>query len=248
MSRNPQGGQSRMADAAADQRLLLSVIIPALNEAAAITATLQALQSLRARGHEVIVVDGGSTDLTVELSRPLADRVMQARAGRASQMRAGAAASSGSVLWFLHADTIAPPDADRLILAALQRAQAGWGRFDVQLSQTRILLKCVAWLMNQRSRLSGIVTGDQGLFVTRRTYDGAGGFPEIPLMEDVALSRTLGRHGRPVCIHQPLVSSPRRWLTQGVLRTIFRMWVLRLAYFMGVSPERLAAYYTPHRP
>ena len=236
-----------MADAAADTPKL-SVIIPALNEAAMITATLQALQPLRRRGHEVIVVDGGSSDLTVELSRPLADRVIQARAGRARQMRAGAALAAAPVLWFLHADTLAPPDADRLILDALQHARVGWGRFDVELSQTRLLLRCVAWMMNQRSRLSGIVTGDQGLFVTRRAYDGVGGFPEIPLMEDIALSRTLRRGGRPASIRQPLLSSPRRWLAQGVLRTILRRWGLRLAYFLGVSPERLAAYYTPHQP
>jgi rSAM/selenodomain-associated transferase 2 len=235
-----------MADAAADPPKL-SVIIPALNEAAAITATLQALQPLRGRGHEVIVVDGGSNDLTIELSRPLADRVVQAKAGRATQMRAGAEVAAGSALWFLHADTVAPADADRLIMQALRQTLAGWGRFDVQLSQTRLLLRCVAWMMNQRSRLSGITTGDQGLFVTRRAYDEAGGFPEIPLMEDIAFSRTLRQRGRPASIRQPLVSSPRRWLADGVLRTILRMWTLRLAYFLGVSPERLAAYYTPHQ-
>ncbi|MGD8617805.1 MAG: TIGR04283 family arsenosugar biosynthesis glycosyltransferase [Gammaproteobacteria bacterium] len=236
-----------MADAAAEP-LRLSVIIPALNEAAAITVTLQALQPLRAQGHEVIVVDGGSHDLTVDLSRPLADRVIQARAGRATQMRAGAAVADGSVLWFLHADTTAPRNADRLILRALQHARTGWGRFDVQLSQTRPLLRCVAWMMNQRSRLSGIVTGDQGLFIRRELYDDVGGFPAIPLMEDIAFSRALRRHGRPARIQQPLVSSPRRWLRHGILRTILRMWVLRLAYFLGVSPEWLAAYYAPHRP
>jgi len=234
--------------AAAAEPLQLSVIIPALNEAAAITATLQALQPLRERGHEVIVVDGGSQDLTADLSRPLADRVIQASVGRATQMRVGAAAAAGSVLWFLHADTIAPQHADRLILETLQHPRTGWGRFDVQLSQTRLLLRCVAWMMNQRSRISGIATGDQGLFVRRRIYDGVGGFPEIPLMEDVALSRALRRHGRPARIRQPLVSSPRRWLAHGVLRTILRMWALRLAYFLGVSPARLAAYYAPHRP
>jgi rSAM/selenodomain-associated transferase 2 len=235
-----------MADAAADP-LQLSVIIPALNEAVAITATLQALQPLRARGHEIIVIDGGSSDLTVDLSTPLADRVIRTGAGRARQMRAGAALAAGSVLWFLHADTTAPANADRLIIQALQQKPAGWGRFDVQLSQKRLLLKCVAWMMNQRSRLSGIATGDQGMFVTRNLYDRVGGFPEMALMEDIALSRALRRHGRPARIHQPLASSPRRWLAHGVLRTILRMWVLRMGYFLGVKPERLAAYYAPHR-
>ena len=232
---------------AAAEKPQLSVIIPALDEAAAITATLQALQPLRKRGHEVIVVDGGSHDLTVDLSRPLADRVIPAGAGRANQMRAGAAVAAGSVLWFLHADTIPPPQADALILAALQQSGTGWGRFDVGFPQGRLLLHCVAWMMNQRSRLSGIVTGDQGLFVTRRHYDSVGGFPEIPLMEDIALSRALRRNGRPASIHQPVITSPRRWLTHGVLRTILRMWALRLAYFLGVSPQRLATYYAAHR-
>jgi rSAM/selenodomain-associated transferase 2 len=235
-----------VAAAAAEPRQL-SVIIPALNEAVAITTTLQALQPLRARGHEIILVDGGSNDLTVDLGRPLADRVIQTGAGRATQMRAGAALAAGSVLWFLHADTTAPENADRLIMQALQRKRAGWGRFDVQLSKTRPLQRCVGWMMNQRSRLSGIVTGDQGLFVTRDLYDAVGGFPEIALMEDIALSRALRRHGHPVVIQQRLVSSPRRWLAHGVLRTILRMWMLRLGYFLGVKPERLATYYTPHR-
>ena len=223
------------------------MIIPALDEAATITATLQALLPLRTRGHEVIVVDGGSHDLTVDLSRPLADRVITARAGRASQMRAGAAVATGSVLWFLHADTIPPPDSDSLILASLQQAGTAWGRFDIGFPQGRLLLRCVAWMMNQRARLSGIATGDQGLFVTRQHYDSVGGFPDIPLMEDIALSRALRRHDRPATIHQPVITSPRRWLKHGVLRTILRMWTLRLAYFLGVSPVRLAAYYAPHR-
>ena len=235
-----------MANAAAE-RPQLSVIIPALDEAAMIPATLQALQSLRTRGHEVIVVDGGSRDGTIELSRPLADRVVTARAGRASQMQAGAAVASGSILWFLHADTLPPPDADRLILAKLMQGRAAWGRFDVGFPQGPQLLRTVAWMMNQRSRLSGIVTGDQGLFVTRRLYHIAGGFPDIPLMEDIALSRALRRHGRPARIQQPVITSPRRWQTHGVLRTILRMWALRLAYFLGVNPRRLAACYAAHR-
>jgi rSAM/selenodomain-associated transferase 2 len=247
MSQSPEAGQHHMADAAAET-LQLSVIVPALNEAAAITTTLLALQPLRARGHQVIVVDGGSHDLTVELSRPLADRVIQTRPGRATQMRAGADVAAGSVLWFLHADTIAPENADTLMVRALRLARTGWGRFDIQLSQTRPLLRCVAWMMNQRSRLSGIATGDQGIFVRRRLYDDVGGFPEIPLMEDVAISRALRRHGRPASIRQPLVSSPRRWHAHGVLRTILHMWALRLAYFLGVSAERLATYYKPHQP
>jgi len=234
--------------AAADERWRLSVIIPTLNEAGEIPATLQALQELRDRGHEVIVVDGGSEDRTVELSRALADRVLDSEAGRALQMRTGATVAGGTVFWFLHADTQAPPQADRLIRQALQQGLAGWGYFDIRFQDTCRLLKCVAWTMNLRTRLSGIVTGDQGLFITRDLYERADGFPAIPLMEDIAFSSTLRRYTRPANIRRPLFTSPRRWLKHGILRTILRMWALRLAYFMGVRPEHLAAFYATHRP
>lgn len=235
-----------MAAAAAEQDRI-SVIIPALNEAAGLPHTLAALQGLRQRGHEVILVDGGSSDTTVAVSRPLVDTVLQATRGRALQMRAGAQAASGTVFWFLHADTHVPAQADRLIHTALQDSRALWGRFDVHLSRQRPSLRLVAALMNARSRLSGIATGDQGIFVRRDIYNAVGGFPPVPLMEDIALSRALRRHGRPVTIRQRLRSSPRRWEQHGVIRTILLMWTLRLAYFLGVTPDRLARYYQPHR-
>jgi rSAM/selenodomain-associated transferase 2 len=236
-----------MAVAAAENPCI-SVVIPALNEADQITPALEALQPLRRRGHEIIVVDGGSHDDTVTLSRPLADRVLQAKRGRALQMRAGVAAASGSIFWFLHADTAAPARADRLILEALRQEQRQWGRFDVQLCGSGWLLQCVAGLMNVRSRLTGIATGDQGIFVSRELYERSGGFPAIPLMEDIALSRALRRECSPACIRQPLATSSRRWRTHGVLRTIMLMWGLRLAYYAGVSPARLARFYAPHQP
>ena len=221
---------------------MISVVIPARNEAGNIAATLHPLQAMRGRGHEVIVVDGGSDDATVAQAQPLADRVLAGVPGRARQMNAGAQAARGEVLWFLHADTLAPPDADRLLLAALDSG-AAWGRFDVRLSGRQPLLRVVERLMNLRSCLSGIATGDQGIFVRRAAFDTVGGFPDQPLMEDIALSARLKRVGRPVCLRPPLITSSRRWEERGILCTILLMWRLRLLYALGADPARLARLY-----
>ena len=221
----------------------LSVIVPALNEGGTIAATLARLQPLRARGHEVLVVDGGSRDDTRERAAALADRVLQAPRGRARQMNAGAAQAGGDLLWFLHADTLAPVDADRLLADAVAGRRAAWGRFDVRLSGRHPLLRLVGRLMNLRSRLTGIATGDQGLFVSRELFGRVGGFPDLPLMEDVELSRRLRRELRPLCLRQRLVTSSRRWEQRGVLRTVLLMWYLRAAWALGVPARRLAARY-----
>ena len=213
----------------------LSVVVPALNEARAIGATLQALAPLRARGHEVIVVDGGSSDGTAELAAGWCDRVLTAPRGRALQMNAGARAASGDVLLFLHADTRLPPRADELVLDC-----PAWGRFDVRIEGRHRLLKVVAWAMNLRSRLTGIATGDQAIFVRRELFPG---FPEIALMEDIALCRVLKRIDSPSCLRERVVTSGRRWESRGVLRTVVLMWRLRLLYFLGASPEALARKY-----
>ena len=225
----------------------ISVVIPVLNEAGCITRTLGRLQAMRRRGHELIVVDGGSDDETMAVSHSLADQLIQAPRGRASQMRAGAAAANGSVIWFLHADTLSVPDPDLLILNELARGDSQWGRFDVLLSRDRFMLKVVAWLMNLRARITGIATGDQGIFMARDLYEKVGGIPAIPLMEDIALSRTLRRFSRPAVIKQKLAASPRRWEKHGIARTILTMWGLRLAYFVGVDPSRLAKYYAVNK-
>jgi len=235
-----------MAVAAADC-FMISVIMPALNEADGIVDTLQALQDMRLRGVEIIVADGGSSDNTVAVCAPLADRVITAATGRAVQMQAGAALARGSVLWFLHADSRAPGDADRIIATALGSGRHDWGRFDVRFPQAGLLLGVVAILMNLRSRLTAIATGDQGIFVTRKLFERVHGFPQIPLMEDIALSRRLKRHSRPACPRAKLITSARRWQVQGPLRTILVMWSLRLAYFLGASPAWLAQFYRPHR-
>jgi rSAM/selenodomain-associated transferase 2 len=225
----------------------ISVVIPVLNEAGCITRLLDELQAMRRRGQELVVVDGGSHDGTVAASRLLADRVVEAPRGRASQMRAGAAVATGSVVWFLHADTLPAADADLLILKECMQGGDRWGRFDVRFSRDRFMLKVVAFLMNLRARFTGIATGDQGIFMTRVLYEKVGGMPAIPLMEDVALSCMLKRYRRPAVIRQKLVASPRRWEKHGVARTILTMWGLRLAYFFGVAPSRLAKYYAVHK-
>lgn len=221
----------------------LSIIVPTLNEATGIVAALGRLQPLRAAGHEIVVVDGGSSDGTRSLALPLADRVLAAPRGRASQMNAGAAAASGDVLVFLHADTRLPAGADRSILDGLAASGRAWGRFDVHIDGAHPLLRAVARLMNLRSRLTGIATGDQAIFVRRDAFAAAGGFPPLALMEDVALSATLKRASRPLCLHERAVTSGRRWESRGVARTILLMWWLRLRFFCGASPERLARIY-----
>ena len=221
----------------------ISIVIPALNEAGCITRTLDKLQAMRRRGHELIVVDGGSTDNTLAVSEALADQLIQSPQGRASQMRAGAAAANGSVIWFLHADTVPVNNADVLILSALEQHESRWGRFDVLFSSDRLVFKMIALLMNYRSRLSGIATGDQGIFIARTLYEQVGGIPDIPLMEDIALSRILKHYSRPFVINQKLTSSPRRWEKYGIAKTILKMWGLRFAYFVGIDPVLLAKYY-----
>ena len=221
----------------------LSVIIPVLNEEAEIADVLTALAPLRARGVEAIVVDGGSSDRTVTLAAPLADRVLAAPRGRAVQMNAGAAAAAGDILLFLHADTRLPPEADRLVLDGLADGAFQWGRFDVRISGRHPLLRIVAALMNLRSRVTGIATGDQAIFVRRDLFERIGGFPAIPLMEDVALSVRLKRAGGPLCLTRRVVTSGRRWEQHGVMRTIVLMWRIRCAYWLGAAPAQLARLY-----
>jgi rSAM/selenodomain-associated transferase 2 len=221
----------------------LSIIIPVLDEEAGIVPLLTALADYRRFGHDVIVVDGGSSDRTAELARPLADLVITAPPGRAAQMNAGAAQALGDTLLFLHADTRLPPASDCLILEGLRRSRRCWGRFDVDIAGRNLLLPVVAAAMNLRSRATGIATGDQAIFVTAAAFAECGGYPDIPLMEDIALSRRLKRMGRPLCLDARVTTSGRRWEERGVLRTILLMWRLRLAYFLGAEPHALARRY-----
>jgi rSAM/selenodomain-associated transferase 2 len=226
--------------------LRLSIVVPTLDEAASIEATLAAARAAGPADVEIVVADGGSRDATRSLAAPLADRVIEAPRGRASQMNAGARAASGDVLLFLHADTLLPPHAHEAVLAALSAGRE-WGRFDVSISGSDPLLPVVAAFMNARSRLSGIATGDQAIFVLRASFEAVGGFRDIPLMEDVALSKALRRRSAPACLAARVATSGRRWERHGTLRTILLMWRLRLAYALGADPHRLARRYGAER-
>ena len=228
-------------------RPALSIIMPALNEAAGeearISAALTALGPLVARGAQLIVADGGSTDGSDKLAGAAGATVVYAQRGRATQMNAGAKQAGGNVLLFLHADTLLPADADQHIVQALASGQAVWGRFDVCIAGQSPMLRVVAAFMNLRSRYSGIATGDQALFMNRAAFDAVGGFPDQPLMEDVEISKRLRRLSRPAGLHAKVTTSGRRWEANGVWHTIVLMWRLRFAYWRGAAPERLAQLY-----
>lgn len=227
-------------DSSSSESLSLSVVVPVWMEAAGIQQALQALQPLRQAGHEVIVVDGGSSDRSVDLARPLCDHLLISDPGRAVQMNAGAQKAKGQLLLFLHADTRLPDDALAHLSQACQRGRT-WGRFDVRLSGERRMFRVVAWFMNWRSRLTGICTGDQAMFVRRDVFEALGGFRPIPLMEDIELSKRLKLLARPYCIAAPVITDSRRWEQGGVWPTIVLMWRLRWRYWRGDAPESLAA-------
>jgi len=220
----------------------LSIVVPVWMEASGVVETLGALQPLRAAGHEVIVVDAGSTDGTARLAGPLADRVVQSEKGRGAQMNAGASVAKGRVLMFLHADTRLPSNALDC-LSEFVPSDKAWGRFNVRLSGQGAMFRVIAWFMNQRSRLTGICTGDQALFVRREIFEALRGFDSLPIMEDIEFSRRLRLVSRPFCIYDPVVTDSRRWEQGGVWRTIFLMWRLRWRYWRGESPQALVHSY-----
>ena len=221
----------------------LSVIVPVLNEAAVIELSLASLQTLREHGAELILVDGGSSDATVSLASSLVDRSLVSSRGRAMQMNAGAAVACAEVLLFLHADTRLPADAMQAILDGLATSAKAWGRFDVCIEGQPFMLRVIAAMMNWRSRLTGIATGDQAIFVRKADFLAVRGFPALALMEDIAISRCLGHRSAPLCLRQKVRTSGRRWSNAGVWRTILLMWRLRLLYWLGVSPEKLLKEY-----
>ena len=225
----------------------LTIIIPVLNEAEGLPNMLGHLASLCGRGTEVIVVDGGSEDDSRQAALHAGAQVIRSERGRARQMNAGAAVARGDILLFLHADTALPFVAEPAIETAVRRGGGAgehvWGRFDVRISGRSFMLPVIASLMNLRSRLSGIATGDQAMFMTRRAFESAGGFPDQPLMEDIELSRRLLALSRPVCLPDRAVTSGRRWEAHGVWRTIWLMWRLRWAYWRGTDAAELARLY-----
>lgn len=221
----------------------LSVIVPVLNERLQIGQTLADLQALRQEGVELIVVDGGSQDDTIDVARPLADQVLRSDRGRARQMNVGAAHARGRILLFLHADTRLPDDALAAVRTSLGSEALAWGRFDVDITGSARMLPVIAWFINQRSRLTGVATGDQALFFTRELFYRIGRFPQQPLMEDVEISRRAKQTCPPRCLRLRVSTSGRRWETYGVWRTIWLMWKLRYLYWRGVSPAVLVRAY-----
>lgn len=220
----------------------VSIIIPVLNEAEHIADTLISLASYRSQGHEVVVIDGGSNDDTVSISQQYADRVLRSDAGRAMQMNSGIDEASGDALLFLHADTRLPADAVAKLIHALEDGYF-WGRFNVRLSGKHFMFRIIERMMNLRSCITGIATGDQAIFVSHESIEIVGAYPRLPLMEDIVFSKRLRELGRPACIRQQVVTSSRRWEDKGILRTMLLMWRLRLLFFLGVSAERLARQY-----
>jgi len=219
----------------------ISIIIPVLNEERNLSMTLSMLQSFRQAGHEIVVVDGGSSDHSLEIAHEMADTVIVSNTGRALQMNNGAAVAGGDVFLFLHADTVLPQNAERQIASFCTGEY--WGRFDVRLSSDRMIFRLIERLISWRSRLTSIATGDQAIFIERKLFKDVGGFPEISLMEDVALSRLLKNKSRAVCLRDKVITSSRRWEQKGVVSTILLMWRLRLYYYLGVSPEKLSQLY-----
>lgn len=221
----------------------LSVIVPVLNEHEQIGQTLAALQALRQDGVELIVVDGGSQDGTIDVARPLADQALCSDRGRARQMNVGAAHARGRILLFLHADTHLPDDALAAVRTSVGSEALAWGRFDVNITGSARMFPLISWFINQRSRLTGVATGDQALFFTRELFYRIGRFPQQPLMEDVEISRRAKQICPPRCLRLRVSTSGRRWETCGVWRTIWLMWKLRYLYWRGVSPAVLVRAY-----
>ena len=220
----------------------VSIVVPVLNEADSIRSALARLSVLREAGAEVVIVDGGSTDDTLANVRDLCDQLISAPRGRGSQMNAGANRASGVVLIYLHADTILPLGALNAVKQSIDRG-AVWGRFDVAIDGASRWFPLISFMMNFRSRWTGIATGDQAIFVARQAFLESGGFPDIPLMEDVSFCSSMRSRSRPACLSDKVITSGRRWEKNGVLRTILMMWWLRLRFFLGASPDKLALEY-----
>lgn len=224
----------------------ISIIIPTLNEEGVLHNTLSTLQSMQHKGVEIIVVDGGSVDATFSIARQFNVRLVQADAGRANQLNAGAQVANGKLLLFLHADTLLPDSAHDLLLEQVENSRY-WGRFAVKLDGPALIFRVIETLMNTRSSLTSVVTGDHAMSVSKMLFEQVGGFPCIALMEDIAISKKLKKISVPVCLKGVVVTSSRRWLEGGVLKTVLLMWRLRLAYFFNVDPQVLAKKYAKPR-
>ncbi|MFK5892995.1 MAG: TIGR04283 family arsenosugar biosynthesis glycosyltransferase [Pseudomonadota bacterium] len=221
----------------------LSIIIPTLNEESNIVALLKKLQYLRLIKHEVIMVDAGSRDTTIELAREWVDQIVLSEKGRAIQQNTAAKKATGNVLLFLHADTQLPENFLDEILVIEKNNQYHWGRFDIQLSGKNAGLRIIEFMINLRSRLTGIATGDQAIFIQKHVFDQINGFANLSLMEDIDLSTRLKKISKPYCSKLKVKTSSRRWENNGLLKTIVLMWWYRLQFFFGVDSRLLEKKY-----
>lgn len=221
----------------------LSIVIPVLNEEKFLTVHKEALSSLLSGGHEILIVDGGSKDHSIEVARELGCRIFSTKASRGYQLHFGAERSRNEILLFLHADTLLPFNAIEVITRTLSMPGQYWGRFNVRFSNSKLVFRLIAWMMNKRSCLTGIVTGDHSMFIRRKCYFDCGGYSDIPIMEDVELSLRLKKIAAPVCLTDEVLASSRRWEQKGILNTVFTMWKLRLLFFFGEAPEKLVKHY-----
>lgn len=230
--------------------MTIAVIIPTLNEEKALTQTLTEVAALNLE--EIIVVDGGSTDRTLRIAEAFSAasphvHLITGSMGRARQMNAGAKGSRSEILLFLHADTLLPPNVVGIIRTAMADFNIAGGWFEVRFDSPSIWGAVISRFMNWRSRLSGIATGDQAIFVRRPIFEQLGGFSDIPLMEDIEFSARLKRVGSTLALEETVTTSFRRWEQQGPLRTILLMWTLRFLYWIGMSPHRLKDFYAAIR-
>ena len=221
----------------------LSIVIPVLNEEKFLTRNQEMFTCLLKDGHEILVVDGGSQDNSLKTAYELGCRVFSTRASRGHQLHYGAERSKHELLLFLHADTLLPLNAAQAIVQTLSKPNQHWGRFNIRFSNSRLVFRIIAWLMNKRSCLTSIVTGDHAMFIRRECYFNCGGYSDIPIMEDVEFCSRLKKNKAPACLSDEVITSSRRWEQKGICCTVLMMWKLRLMFFFGVSPEKLVKLY-----